>query len=93
MKPLDLTRFDLNLLVVLEALWAERHVGRAAQVPTLILKPEEDKLIGKEAAAILLKGIKGAQEVVMPRTGHMFRFSHPAAYSLEVRKFLQRVAL
>ncbi|OQS33208.1 LysR family transcriptional regulator [Chromobacterium haemolyticum] len=30
MKLLDLTRFDLNLLVVLEALWAERHVGRAA---------------------------------------------------------------
>lgn len=62
-------------------------------VPTLILTPEEDKLIGKEAAGILLNGIKGAQEVVMPRTGHMFRFSHPGAYSLEVRKFLQRVAL
>ncbi len=31
MKPLDLTRFDLNLLVVLEALWSERHVGRAAE--------------------------------------------------------------
>ena len=31
MKPLDLTRFDLNLLVVLEALWVERHVGRAAE--------------------------------------------------------------
>lgn len=31
MKPLDLTRFDLNLLVVLEALWTERHVGRAAE--------------------------------------------------------------
>jgi len=31
MKPLDLTRFDLNLLAVLEALWAERHVGRAAE--------------------------------------------------------------
>jgi DNA-binding transcriptional LysR family regulator len=31
MRPLDLTRFDLNLLVVLEALWAERHVGRAAE--------------------------------------------------------------
>ncbi|AYQ43359.1 LysR family transcriptional regulator [Burkholderia aenigmatica] len=31
MTPLDLTRFDLNLLVVLEALWAERHVGRAAE--------------------------------------------------------------
>ncbi|MEE9887545.1 LysR family transcriptional regulator [Acinetobacter nosocomialis] len=31
MKSLDLTRFDLNLLVVLEALWNERHVGRAAE--------------------------------------------------------------
>ncbi|WP_247268665.1 MULTISPECIES: alpha/beta fold hydrolase [Pseudomonas] len=62
-------------------------------VPTLILTPEEDRLIGKEAAGILLNGIKGAQEIVMPRTGHMFRFSHPGAYSLEVRKFLQRVAL
>lgn len=30
-KPLDLTRFDLNLLVVLDALLAERHVGRAAE--------------------------------------------------------------
>ena len=62
-------------------------------VPTLILTPEEDKLIGKEAAGILLKGIKTAQEVVMPRTGQMFRFSHPGAYSLEVSRFLQRVAL
>lgn len=62
-------------------------------VPTLILTPEEDKLIGKEAAGILLNGIKGAQEVVMPRTGHMFRFSHPGAYSREIRKFLERASL
>ena len=62
-------------------------------VPTLILTPEEDKLIGKEAARIILKGIKGSQEVIMPRTGHMFRFSHPRAYSLEIRKFLERVSL
>jgi pimeloyl-ACP methyl ester carboxylesterase len=62
-------------------------------VPTLILTPEEDKLIGKAAAQILLKGIKGSQEFILPRTGHMFRFSHPGAYSLEVRKFLERVAL
>ncbi|WGS47939.1 alpha/beta hydrolase (plasmid) [Burkholderia sp. JSH-S8] len=62
-------------------------------VPTLILTPEEDKLIGKEAAGILLKGIKGSQEVIMPRTGHMFRFSHPGAYSLEVRRFLERASL
>ncbi|MBV8665638.1 MAG: alpha/beta hydrolase [Burkholderiaceae bacterium] len=57
-------------------------------VPTLILTPEEDKLIGQEAAGTMLHGIRGSREVVMPRTGHMFRFSHPAAYSLEIRKFL-----
>jgi pimeloyl-ACP methyl ester carboxylesterase len=62
-------------------------------VPTLILTPAEDKLIGAEAAGILLKGIARSQEVVMPRTGHMFRFSHPGAYSLEIRKFLERTSL
>ncbi|MGH8505152.1 MAG: alpha/beta fold hydrolase [Stenotrophobium sp.] len=62
-------------------------------VPTLILTPEEDKLIGEEASGILLKGIKGSREVIMPRTGHMFRFSHPSAYSLEVRKFLEAASL
>lgn len=62
-------------------------------VPTLILTPADDKLIGKEAAGILLDGITHAQEVVMPHTGHMFRFSHPGAYSLEIRKFLERVSL
>ena len=62
-------------------------------VPTLILTPEEDKLIGEEAAGILLKGIKGSQEVIMPRTGHMLRFSHPGVYSLEIRKFLERASL
>lgn len=59
-------------------------------VPTLILTPEEDRLIGKDACQIMLAGIRGAEEVVMPRTGHMFRFSHPGAYSLEVRRFLER---
>jgi pimeloyl-ACP methyl ester carboxylesterase len=63
------------------------------EVPTLILTPEEDRLIGREAAGILLKGIKGSQEVIMPRTGHMFRFSHPGAYSLQIRKFLERASL
>jgi pimeloyl-ACP methyl ester carboxylesterase len=62
-------------------------------VPTLILTPEEDKLIGEEAAGILRQGIKASQEVIMPRTGHMFRFSHPGTYSLEIRKFLERASL
>jgi pimeloyl-ACP methyl ester carboxylesterase len=59
-------------------------------VPTLILTPEEDRLIGRQAAQIMLRGIRGAEEVVIPRTGHMFRFSHPAAYSRQIRRFLDR---
>ncbi|WDD91244.1 alpha/beta hydrolase [Burkholderia sp. FERM BP-3421] len=66
---------------------------KAIDVPTLVLTPEEDKLIGREAAGTLLKEIRNAQEVIMPRTGHMFRFSHPRAYSLEIRKFLERASL
>jgi len=58
------------------------------QVPTLILTPEDDRLIGRDAAQTLLKGIAGATEVVLPRTGHMFRFSHPGLYSKQVRDFL-----
>ncbi|GAA3157219.1 hypothetical protein [Nonomuraea salmonea] len=33
-------------------------------------------------------GIPGAREVVLDRTGHMFRFSHPATYAAAVETFL-----
>jgi pimeloyl-ACP methyl ester carboxylesterase len=59
------------------------------EVPTLILTPEEDRLIGREAARLLLNGIPGSRESILPRTGHMFRFSHPRAYSAAVAGFLQ----
>ncbi len=62
-------------------------------VPTLVLTPAEDRLIGREAAGVMLNGIHGSKEVVMPRTGHMFRFSHPKAYSEQVHLFLQQVFL
>jgi pimeloyl-ACP methyl ester carboxylesterase len=59
-------------------------------VPTLILTPEEDRLIGRQAAQMLLNGIRGSEELVLPRTGHMFRFSHPGAYSSAVAGFLHK---
>ena len=67
-----------------------RQVLNRINVPTLILTPEEDRLIGREAAQILLNGIRGSVEVVLPRTGHMFRFSHPGAYSSAVAAFLHK---
>jgi pimeloyl-ACP methyl ester carboxylesterase len=58
-------------------------------VPTLILTPSHDRLIGRQAAEALRAGIPNAMEVVLPRTGHMFRFSHPETYAAAIENFIQ----
>jgi len=58
-------------------------------VPTLILTPEHDTLIGEDAASILRRGIRDSVEHVIARTGHMFRFTHPVAYSRHISEFLR----
>lgn len=57
-------------------------------VPALILTPDHDTLIGEDAAAILRRGIPDSVEHVLPRTGHMFRFTHPVTYSQHIADFL-----
>lgn len=57
-------------------------------VPTLILTPEDDRLIGPDAAKELTAGIPGATELVLPGTGHLFRFTHPNPYATAVGRFL-----
>ncbi|WP_327110652.1 alpha/beta hydrolase [Nocardia sp. NBC_01730] len=57
-------------------------------VPTLILTPEHDVIVGEAPAKVMLDGIPDATEVVLARTGHMFRFSHPGTYSVAVARFL-----
>ena len=47
------------------------------------------RLIGKDAAGVLLGGIRRSRGVILPRTGHMFRFSHPGRYSEAVNTFLK----
>ncbi len=59
-------------------------------VPTLLITPEDDRLIGRDAAQCMLDGIPGAEEVMLARSGHMLRFSHPLAYAELVRRFLAR---
>ncbi len=59
------------------------------QVPTLILTPAYERLIGKQAAQQLVKGIPDATEVILPNTGHMFRFTHPVTYAETVLEFLE----
>jgi pimeloyl-ACP methyl ester carboxylesterase len=58
------------------------------QVPTLIITPSHDTLIGEDAAQLMLDGIPDATEVTLDNTGHMFRFSHPTLYACAIRDFL-----
>ena len=57
-------------------------------VPTLILTPSHDELIGPDAAAAMVNGIPGARELLLARTGHMFRFTHPRTYAAAVESFI-----
>jgi pimeloyl-ACP methyl ester carboxylesterase len=57
-------------------------------VPTLLVTPQDDKLVGEHAAKEMLAGIPDAREVVLPATGHMFRFTHPDLYGHTVADFI-----
>ncbi|NMN99386.1 alpha/beta fold hydrolase [Antrihabitans stalactiti] len=58
-------------------------------VPTLLITPEDDQLVGDQAARELREGLQNAREVVLPSTGHMFRFTHPSLYGQTIVEFLQ----
>ena len=58
------------------------------RVPTLVLTSADDRLVGARAARQLLDGIRQSSEIVLPKTGHMFRFTHPTLYSNTIRAFL-----
>lgn len=70
----------------LTAFYADRL--QDIDVPTLILTPEHDTLIGEDAATTLRTGIPDAVEHVLLRTGHMFRFTHPVGYASRITEFL-----
>jgi pimeloyl-ACP methyl ester carboxylesterase len=58
-------------------------------VPTLLITPADDRLVGAQAAQELCEGLPNAREVVLPETGHMFRFTHPNLYGQTILEFLQ----
>jgi len=74
-----------------KAAFAADYRSRLAHiaVPTLILTPQHDTLIGEDAASTLRRGIRDSVEHVIARTGHMFRFTHPVTYSRHIADFLQ----
>jgi pimeloyl-ACP methyl ester carboxylesterase len=82
-----------------EAYWARARAAvdadltdsvLAIEVPTLVLSPEDDRLVASPASAALRR-IPHAVHRVLPRTGHMVRFSHPTAYGAAVDAFLREV--
>lgn len=70
-----------------------RPMLSSIRVPTLIISPSNDRLIGKHATQEMLQGIPDATEVILDQTGHMFRFSHPRRYAEEIKQFLDRSIL
>jgi pimeloyl-ACP methyl ester carboxylesterase len=61
-------------------------------VPTLLITPADDKLVGAKAAKEMLTGLSDACEVVLPSTGHMFRFTHPDLYGHRITDFVDWLA-
>jgi pimeloyl-ACP methyl ester carboxylesterase len=59
------------------------------RVPTLLITPADDRLVGAQAAKELCEGLSNAREAVLPSTGHMFRFTHPSLYGQTILEFLQ----
>ena len=62
-------------------------------VPTLLITPADDRLVGEQAARELREGLPDAREVVLPETGHMFRFTHPSLYGETIVDFLRNASL
>lgn len=81
--------FGARVVAALDADYTDRLAQ--VQVPTLILTPSHDVLIGEDAATIMREGIPRAREVVLDRTGHMFRFSHPGTYARAVEDFVGQI--
>lgn len=61
------------------------------RVPTLLITPADDRLVGEQAARELCDGLPNAREVVLPDTGHMFRFTHPGLYGTTILDFVQNL--
>ncbi|MEV8236827.1 MULTISPECIES: alpha/beta fold hydrolase [Nocardiaceae] len=61
------------------------------EVPTLVITPEDDKLVGRTEADTLVELIPRCEERVLPATGHMFRFTHPTLYGQAITQFVDEV--
>jgi len=63
---------------------------REISVPTLVVCGEEDVITPQAEAEILQRGIKGAELVMIPKSGHLSSMETPDAFNAVLLKFLGR---
>ncbi len=59
-------------------------------VPTLVVCGEEDLITPRAEAEIMQRGIKGAELVMIPKSGHFPSMETPAEFNAALEKFLGR---
>jgi len=63
---------------------------REITVPTLVVCGEEDVITPRAEAEILQRGIKGAELVMIPKSGHLPSMETPEAFNVALSGFLSR---
>jgi pimeloyl-ACP methyl ester carboxylesterase len=63
---------------------------REITAPTLVICGEEDVITPRPEAEILQRGIKGAELVMLPKSGHLPSMETPAAFNEALSAFLSR---
>jgi len=63
---------------------------REITVPTLVVCGEEDVITPRAEAEILQRGIKGAELVMIPKSGHLPSMETPEAFNAALSGFLSR---
>jgi pimeloyl-ACP methyl ester carboxylesterase len=63
---------------------------REITAPTLVICGEEDVITPRAEAEILQRGIKGAELVMIPKSGHLPSMETPEAFNTALSGFLSR---
>ena len=80
-------------VVRVKAAFSENYLDQLQNinVHVLIITACYEKLIAKNAARQMLERIPDTQEIVLEKTGHMFRFSHPLTYANTIELFSRKI--
>jgi pimeloyl-ACP methyl ester carboxylesterase len=67
------------------------HLLKAITIPTLVIVGADDVLTPQADAERIVKGIEGAELVVIPDAGHLSNLEQPDRFTAAVERFADRV--